>query len=663
MIDDRSVDYVALAAQQRGEDEAEGLTNQTINIYQIDTNSLWLEVPSDGLADPTRLKVILHNTGQGQSYTLLTTTNLLSPAWAAELTTNGSAGNATEVELSRIARPMLFVCARESTPYSFYVSMPPLSQDVEDGDTVTFYAETGGNTNLTFQWTFNGADIPGATNRSCTIFSVQDSDAGNYACMISDGTNSLVTPAAQLTTDYVNMVGPFTTGDINLIPVLGMRQNYTFRSGMTYYIGSPIQLYGNTTIEAGTVLKFDYDNFTNSSLVILGGLTCTTSPYNPAILTSIDDDSAGEWIYLSTGSPQTIISGTPYLELASATNNSISNLRFCFADWGVTTPVTTPRLDVWDCQFVACNYGVVNLVAGSSTDSLHNVLFAACGAAVGASTNSITVQGEQVTAHVGAFCQASSTPALIALTNSIVWGNPISASTVSTVNVAMNPDGGNFRRAGEGHYYLAANSPLHGAGTANISPRLQTELQRKTTWPPIAIAVNTQISGQITLSPQAPRYTNGAPDLGYYYDALDYTVANLYLAGGNLTVLPGTAIGIRNDYIASGGYWTIWGIYVNEGGTVTSHGTQNKPNIFTDADLVQEKPNTNFGEYIVAIGTITGGFPESLPSTPTLRRATPRRQLWTFVSQISTFPRQTCIFVRECRTTATGISPLTVRSI
>ncbi len=29
---------------------------------------------------------------------------------------------------------------------------------------------------------------------------------------------------------------------------------------MTYYIGSPIQLYGNTTIEAGTVLKFDYDN-------------------------------------------------------------------------------------------------------------------------------------------------------------------------------------------------------------------------------------------------------------------------------------------------------------------------------------------------------------------------------------------------------------------
>ena len=161
-----------------------------------------------------------------------------------------------------------------------------------------------------------------------------------------------------------------------------------------------------------------------------------------------------------------------------AQSNSISNLRVCFADWGVTTPLASRKLDVWDCQFVECNYGIVNLVAGTGADdSLHNVLFAACGAAVGASTNSVAIEGEQVTADVGDFCLASSMPSRIALTNSIVWGNTLTASSLSTVNVAFNPDSTNFVSEGNGSYYLAANSPLHKAGTANISSRLQTELQ------------------------------------------------------------------------------------------------------------------------------------------------------------------------------------------
>ena len=148
-------------------------------------------------------------------------------------------------------RPILFVRARVTESYSFYINTPPLSQDVYDGDSVTFCVDTGGNTNLTFQWTFNGVAIAGATNSSYTIDSVQDSDAGYYAVIISDGTNSLVTTAAQLTTEGI-------TGDANLFPIMSGRQNYTFKSGVTYYIGSQTYLYGNTTIEGGAVLKFDW---------------------------------------------------------------------------------------------------------------------------------------------------------------------------------------------------------------------------------------------------------------------------------------------------------------------------------------------------------------------------------------------------------------------
>jgi hypothetical protein len=589
LIDDRSVDYTTLDAQLQEESELEGLTNPPITISPINTNGLWLEVPTNSLSVSNQFKVILHNTIQGQSYDFLTTSTLANPAsWATELTTTGALGSATQVALSRSARPILFVRAQVSTSYSFYINMPPISQDVFDGDSVTFSVNTGGNTNLTFQWTFDGTAISGATNSSYTIDSVQDSDAGDYAVIIGDGTYSLVTPPAQLTTES-------STGDKNLIPVTSGRQNYTFKSGVTYYIGSQIYLYGNTTIEGGAILKFDWNN--NSSLLVMDGLTCKTEPYNPAILTSIDDDAVGEVLGFSSGSPQTAGNGTPYLDMTYSHSNSVSNLRVCFADWGISTPLASRRLNVWDCQFVQCNYGLINLVAGTGADdSLHNVLFAACGAVVGASSNSVAIEGEQVTADVGDFCLANVTPSRIALTNSILWGNSPTASSLSTVNVASNPDDTNFVFEGNASYYLSANSSLHHSGTSGISSRLQTELQNKTTYSPVTIASFVQVSGDLTLSPQVARYTNGAPDLGYYYDALDYSVANLTLSG-NINVLPGTAIAIRNDYISSGNFYTVEGFLIQQGASFLSHGTPTKPNIFTAEKMVQEFPETGFSGY------------------------------------------------------------------
>ncbi len=474
----------------------------------------------------------------------------------------------------------------------------PFSQEVYQGDTVTFNVVAAG-TNLTYQWTYYGSPIPGATNSSYTINNVQY--GGNYAVTVGVGLNSVVSSNAVLTV-YEG------TGDALLMVIQGQRLDYTFKSGITYYIGSPVQLSGATTIEGGAILKFDNDYSTNSSLMVMGGLICKGEPYNPAILTSIDDDAVGEMIYFSDGYPQTAANATPYLDLTCAQSNSISNLRVCFADWGVTTPAVSRKLDVWDCQFVECNCGLVNLVAGTGADdSLHNVLFAACGAAVSASTNAITIEGEQVTADVGNFCLASSMPGRIALTNSIVWGNSPTASSLSTVNVALNPDNTNFVSEGYGSYYLAAASPLHHSGTAGISSRLQTELQHKTTCSPVSIAAFTQINGSLTLAPQASRYTNGAPDLGYYYDALDYSVANLTLSGGNLTVLPGTAIAVRNDYFPNGcwqgdyedgypTYFSVEGIVLQQGASLVSHGTPTKPNIFTAEKMVQEFPETDFSE-------------------------------------------------------------------
>jgi Immunoglobulin domain len=597
LIDDSSVDYAALDEQIQEENEIAGLTNAPIGGSPIDTNGLYLQVPTNSLATPDYFTVNVMNTIIGQSYDILTKSALNLSSWTTVLTTNAVA-NVTQVQVP-MSSTNLFVWARESTgDYSFYVNMPPLSQDVEDGDSVTFGVDTGGNTNLTYQWLLNGVAIDGATNSTYTINNVQDSDAGDYAVTISDGTNSLTTTSGQLTTDSSNSFGYTQTGDYNLVPILGSRQDYTFKSGNTYYISSQTTFYGKTTIEGGAVIKPDW--YSGGSIQIIGTLDCKTEPYFPAILTSVDDDSVGEILGFSQqdGPPFTAENGIPYLDMTYAESNSISNLRICFADEGVTTPVASRKLNVWDCQFVECNYGIVNLVAGTGADdSLHNVLFAGCGAAIGASSNSIAIDGEQVTADVSDFCAANATPSNIALTNSILWGDSPTASSLSTINVFQNPNDTNFVSEDGGDYYLAANSPLHNAGTTNISLRLQTELQHKTTYAPIAIAVNTTVTGDLTLSPQAQRYTNGAPDIGYYYDALDYSVANLTVNGGNITVLPNTAIAVRNDYNSTNSTYTYEGFFVREGSSFESQGTPTKPNVFTAEKMVQEFPDTGFAQY------------------------------------------------------------------
>jgi hypothetical protein len=608
IIDDRSVDYAEL--------NAENASNNPVTFQPqgqpIDTNGLYLQVPTNSLATPNYFTVNVVNTIIGQSYDILTKADLPLPSWMTVLTTN-AVSNITQVQVPRITAHQ-FVWARESTGASFYINTSPLSQTVEVGDSVTFSVATGGNPNLTYQWTFNGVAIAGATNSSYTLNNVASGDGGQYAVTISDGVNPQTTPAAQLTTDSSNPFGFPTTGNANLIPILSSRQDYTFKSGNTYYISAVNSFYGQTTIEGGAVIKPDW--YYGGSVQIVGTLACNTKPYYPAIFTSVDDDSVGEMLGFSQqdGAPFPANNGLAYLDLTYAQSNAVvSNVQMKFADLGVTTPPA--GLDIWDSQFYECDYAVVNLVNGG-TNNLHNILFADCNDAVRATTNAITINGEQVTADVTRFCQATATPNRIALTNSLYWGTTVSAASLSTVNVTRNPNGTNFASEGYGNYYLAANSPLHNAGSGVISPRLQSELQHKTTYAPVPIAANMTISGNLTFSPQAQRYTNGAPDIGYYYDALDYTVAGLTLAGGNLTVLPNTAIALRNEFIASNSTYTVEGFFVEQGSSIISHGTPTKPNIFTAEKLVQETPETGFAGYRYTNGWWFGGITFVTDSEP-----------------------------------------------
>jgi hypothetical protein len=570
VVDDRSVDFQALAAQEatNGFGESYSLTSYDL----IDTNQLWLEVPTNALPGSNVFTVVIRHTTAGKYYDLLTKTDLTLTNWTVEQTVTATSA-ATPATLWQNDRTNLFVWARE-TLIPLYTQ--PLSQEVFGGDTVTFSVAAGGSGALFYQWTFNGTNIYGATGSSYTIVNANTNNAGNYVCIIHNADGSVTSQTATLTV-YSAGTSPFD------VITYGQRQDYTFRNGATYVITSPVQLYGKTTIEGGAVIKFDY-NYPYPCLQVWGTLDCQGGAYNPAVLTSIYDSTFG--LFNGYGAPQAPFSAVPYLDLTYAGDVTLANLRFRYADIAVAAPYHA-RLEVWDTQFFQCNAGVVSDLGG--VDSFHNVLFASCYDAVAGYTNAYAVEMEHVTADVANLCSSTVAPYRVGLTNCIVLGSLGSIATYSGNNVAVNPDVTNFVFSGAGAYYLTNGSPLCQSGTTNISARLLAEFPQKTTAAPLAFPQRTKMSGNLTLMPQVARYAGGKPDLGYYYDALDYTLAWIRLAG-SITVEPGTAIGIRSDPMPG---WpprnTWWGFELLENSVFTSHGLPDRMNIVADTQLVQEQ--------------------------------------------------------------------------
>jgi hypothetical protein len=75
----------------------------------------------------------------------------------------------------------------------------PQSQTVAVGDTVSFSVTADGAQPFTYQWTKNGADIPGASGSTLTLNNVALGDAGAYAVRVSNFAGAATSAAATLT--------------------------------------------------------------------------------------------------------------------------------------------------------------------------------------------------------------------------------------------------------------------------------------------------------------------------------------------------------------------------------------------------------------------------------------------------------------------------------
>ena len=76
---------------------------------------------------------------------------------------------------------------------------PPTDQTVIAGTAATFTVVADGTPPLTYQWQFNGTNLPGATSASLTIANVQLSDAGPYRVVVRNLASAVTSAAATLT--------------------------------------------------------------------------------------------------------------------------------------------------------------------------------------------------------------------------------------------------------------------------------------------------------------------------------------------------------------------------------------------------------------------------------------------------------------------------------
>jgi hypothetical protein len=76
---------------------------------------------------------------------------------------------------------------------------PPQSRTNVVGTTAIFTANASGTAPLSYQWQFNGASIGGATNTTLTLDSIQTTNAGNYALVVTNLVGSATSAVAVLT--------------------------------------------------------------------------------------------------------------------------------------------------------------------------------------------------------------------------------------------------------------------------------------------------------------------------------------------------------------------------------------------------------------------------------------------------------------------------------
>ena len=139
-------------------------------------------------------------------------------------------------------------------PVSPQIITQPTNQAVFVGQTASFSVVANGAPPLSYQWVFNSTNnIAGATNATLNLSSVMFTNAGNYAVLVSNGVNSILSTNAVLTVNPPLPCTPPPAGIVgwwsaegNANDIIGTN-NGTLIGGATYTQGEVGQAFNFTT--------------------------------------------------------------------------------------------------------------------------------------------------------------------------------------------------------------------------------------------------------------------------------------------------------------------------------------------------------------------------------------------------------------------------------
>ena len=122
--------------------------------------------------------------------------------------------------------------------------------------------------------------------------------------------------------------------------------------------------YTGTTIEGGTVIKYSKIIWGSvyPGLLAVGPVVCKTSPFRPAIFTACDDDTVGEKISGSTGTPGWDRYGEFALRIYNASGIKLENMRFYNGHCTLSIDGSASN-SVVNMQFFKCAWPIVNTYA------------------------------------------------------------------------------------------------------------------------------------------------------------------------------------------------------------------------------------------------------------------------------------------------------------
>lgn len=112
-----------------------------------------------------------------------------------------------------------------------FIRSNPRSQAGYWGNTVTFSVEVNSDLPVSYQWLFNGIELPGETNQSLVLMDLQPNDAGFYGVVVSNPEGSVRSTDAELTISQIaawgfNPFSPTTNVPPNLINVVSIASGF-----------------------------------------------------------------------------------------------------------------------------------------------------------------------------------------------------------------------------------------------------------------------------------------------------------------------------------------------------------------------------------------------------------------------------------------------------